>query len=157
MRTAMSQTGPSGDVGFTLLEVLIALAVLSLAAVTIAGIAPQASDRAELMRTLARLDDAFGSARAEAIRTGGPTALVFDPLGHRFRQAKSTDWQAISPSVALNITSARELGSATMPVVAFLADGTTTGAEIVLETGGMAVVRRIGWLTGSRYDHAPQR
>jgi len=142
----------NNNLGFTLLEALIVVLILSLAAM-IGGLAiSQTTDRAAVAKAEAQIIGAIASARSEARRSGSRRSVVFDLDERRFQIEGAQIWQTLPKGVELSITSARELGTSRHPAIAFLGDGTNSGADITLLGSGYARRLRVEWLTGEIND-----
>jgi general secretion pathway protein H len=144
----MSRAGRSSEAGFTLLEALVVLVVLSLAA-TVAGFAlPGAGDRAKLTTAAAELEAVLVQARTLARKSATIRQVAFDLDERRYRLTGEAGWTLLPKGVELTIVSAHELGSPRRPAIAFLPDGTSSGAILTLLAGSHRAVRRVEWLTG---------
>src|SRR5690242_11275953 len=71
--------------GFTLIEVVVTLAILALALILVTGFKPPWSRGLGLEATAAELAAGLRLARSEAIVTNRPVALDLDLAGHRYR------------------------------------------------------------------------
>jgi general secretion pathway protein H len=144
----MSRTGLSEESGFTLLEVLVVITILSLAA-TIVGIAlPGARERNALTRTEAGVVSLLVEAQAEARRSAATRRVAFDLDAHRVHLEGTSQGYAISPDIRLTVISAQEVGTARRPAVVFLPDGSSSGAEIAIASGPYDSKLRVDWITG---------
>jgi general secretion pathway protein H len=144
----MSRTGPNEESGFTLLEVLVVITILSLAA-TIVGIAlPGAQERKALTHTEAGIVNLLVEAQAEARRSAAAHRVIFDLDAHRAHLEGTSQGYAISLDVRLTIISAQEVGTARRPAVVFLPDGSSSGAEIAIASGPYGSKLRVDWVTG---------
>jgi len=148
MRTATSRAGWSGEAGFTLLEALIVLVVLSLAA-TVTGLAvPRTRERTQFLEAEARLRSILMEARSLARQSASVSRVVFDLDEGKVRMAGSAEWYRLPRQAELSVTSAREIGSPHQPAIAFLPDGTSSGGAITLTLGSHTASHRVEWLTG---------
>jgi general secretion pathway protein H len=148
----MSRTGRVAEGGFTLLEVLIVVVVLSLAASVVGFALPDVQTRVRLSETGAKVESLLLAARAEARRASAIRWVVFDLDARRYHVDGSDQWNDLPLGLELSVTSARELGSPRQPVIAFLPDGTSSGGVITLRGSGGVVTRRVEWLTGAVRD-----
>ena len=112
-----------GDAGFTLLEALVALAILALAWLLVAPALPDGLLRSELERSARALAAELREARARAIAEQRETVVRLDRPGVAARTA--------------------EPGA-----VRFFPEGGATAAVVTLERGGRAFRIEVDWLTG---------
>src|SRR5215208_5579704 len=82
---AMPRRLGSGTAGFTLVEMLVVLAILGLALVLVAGFRPPLSRGFDLDATAAELALQLRLVRSEAIAHNGPAAFELDLANHRYR------------------------------------------------------------------------
>lgn len=148
----MWRAGRTTESGFTLLEVLIVLTVLSLAGTaTVLGVG-NARDRIMFVRAGAWLDSTLSSLRGQARREGRMTWVDFDLAARRYRLPEG-QWLGLPSGVTWEMTPEPD-PSADIRTVAFLPDGTASGAALTIRAGGYASVHRVDWLTGSiRHAH----
>lgn len=149
----MSASGRNAEAGFTLLEVLIALAIAALAMTATALAIPSTQERRALREAAARLENLLVMARSQARRHAVTAFVELDLEARRVRSSTDPTWRALPREIALTVVSARELGTPTRPMIAFLADGSSSGGEIALSAGAYQETLRIAWLTGA-LDHA---
>jgi general secretion pathway protein H len=149
----MSQIDRRAEGGFTLLEVLVALTILSLVTFSLGGATLGGRSRAVLSGARSSLDEALVSARAVAQARGVTTFVSFDLPGRRLRTSTSPGhWRLLPKEIDLSLVTAGELTLAGMPAIAFLPDGTSSGGEIIISIGPQKAIRRIDWLTGALLD-----
>ena len=140
--------------GFTLLEMLIALAILSLATIGVGYAAPGFQQRLELRQATARLDAMLIKARTEALGGAGAATIRFDPEKRALELPSQKIVYRLPAGVELSIVGGAFGDNPRAPSIAFLSDGSSTGGVIELRSGAFRSVRRIGWLTG-RIDKDP--
>ncbi|MEE7502568.1 prepilin-type N-terminal cleavage/methylation domain-containing protein [Methylobacterium mesophilicum] len=140
--------------GFTLIEMVVVLAVLAGAA-AVAGVAARPLRERSLVARSARTIEALVvRAQALAVRDGRPSLVRFAEAGaitipgtrHRVQ---------LDPALTLSVTTIREAGPADEQALMFLPDGTGTGGVLRLAIAGRdAPTRtlRISWLTGAVTD-----
>ncbi|MGE7414154.1 pilus assembly FimT family protein [Methylobacterium tarhaniae] len=136
-----------GQEGFTLVEMLVTMAILALAAgVAFQSLGPGALDRRALLvsETIAA---EIGRLRAEAIRSGRAGRLAFEPQGARFVSSRPD-----APPIPVGgLTVAVEPGPVGRPVpgeLRLLPDGSSTGGRILLAAGRARRVLAVSALTG---------
>lgn len=135
--------------GFTLLEMLVVLAIIALAATALpvltAGL-PGVRLRAEADRIAGTLRDL----RERAIREDATTELLVDPVtrtytasgeprAHRLPEAVVSI--ALEAAIAAPVPDARR--------IRFFADGTATGGTVVLRGVRRAMLVTVDWLSGA--------
>ncbi|MGJ3230778.1 MAG: GspH/FimT family pseudopilin [Oceanicaulis sp.] len=97
--TAISSRNRS-DAGFTLLEMLVALAIGALAAGALAGLTRTISPALELSRAADQIAADLTRARAEARRTGRPVAVQLDEAGYRIEALDLAEAWPADPAAA---------------------------------------------------------
>ncbi|MBV8776507.1 MAG: GspH/FimT family pseudopilin [Alphaproteobacteria bacterium] len=139
---------PRGADGFTLLELLVVLAILALATALFAGYRPHWSSTLSLDGAAADLAAAFRLARSEAIAGDRAIEVEIDVAHRRYRIA---DWPVRTLPAALmlrvNTIAAGRHGSNTA-AIRFNPDGSSTGGGVTLGDGGRWVGVDVDWLSG---------
>lgn len=139
----------SEQAGFTLLEVLVVVAVMGLALGILANRGPLRSPSLEAREAAGEVALALRQARGLAIASNRRVAFVLDAVGHAYRIADGVP-RPLPPALALSMTAAAgEAGEgATAATIGFLPDGSSTGGRIRLAAGSVRRVVAVDWLTG---------
>ncbi|WP_445504886.1 prepilin-type N-terminal cleavage/methylation domain-containing protein [Microvirga sp. G4-2] len=134
--------------GFTLLEMLVVITILSLAGMIVSIAIPRAAERVLLARAEAEIVKVLNDTHTQALQSASIRRVVFDLERRRFQIEGSQDWLNLPERTEVAIISARELGLPRYPAIVFLGDGTSSGAEVTLRNGEYTKRFRINWLTG---------
>lgn len=136
----------AGARGFTLLELLVVLAVVSLlAGVSLPYLRFGGVDaRTAAQDVLAELS----LARARALATGKPARLVIDAGSGRFGLEGTLDHE-LPKGIALTWALPAGQVSGKQGVIAFFPDGGSTGGRLTLSGRGKDASIEIDWLAGS--------
>lgn len=127
----------AGSAGFTLLEMLVVLAVLGLAAALVMSRPLGASPATQARTAAQRVAAALRGARGRAILADATVTVALDAPGHRLRLSDAAPL-GLPRAVALTGT----------PVIRFAPDGSSSGGTIVLGGGGVRQGVAVDWLTG---------
>ena len=135
--------------GFTLVELLVVLAVIGL----IIALAPIAMYSAmpslELRTTTRELAAALRSTRSAAIRDNREMALTLDLEAGRYRLDGREGERQIHPEIELELLTATiETEDESVGRIRFFPDGTSTGGQITLARGDDTYYIVIDWLSG---------
>ncbi len=153
----MSPEGPKkpcvaelGDAGFTLFELLIVLAVVSLAYLVVAPSFNAPKGASELRVAALDVFGAARRARGAAIASGEPVDLWFDIAGKRYGVGSRERGQQMPGGIAIQVRAARELRDGRGRIgIRFFTDGSSTGGTIDLAADGKLARLGIDWLTGA--------
>lgn len=136
--------------GFSLLEMLIVLVIVSLAALTMGSALPSLRERRLFTETIAKIDAALVQNRTMAIKRSSNSYVTFDFERRGWQSTAHPEWQFWPESIEISMISAKELGSTSNSAIMFLPDGTTSGAEIKFHSAfAPTAKRRLHWLTGA--------
>jgi type II secretion system protein H len=134
--------------GFTLVELLVALAIVALvAALAFPGI--QASSRSQNAETISReIVSRLRVSRTMAIARASPQSVVIAPDARQIRFPDGS-LLGIPQEVELTIVTGQVTVLAeSEAVLAFLPNGSATGAELFLKDAASEVKIEVNWLTG---------
>ena len=138
----------TGTAGFTLLELIVTLAVLGLALVLITGYRAPWSSALGLTGTAAELASGLRMARSQAIAENRPVAVALDLAGHRYRVGDGR-LQPLPVNLSIELlTVAGESRGRTEGDIRFNPDGSSTGGRISLADGRRRIAVGVDWLTG---------
>jgi general secretion pathway protein H len=134
--------------GFTLIEVIVTLAVLGVALLLITGYKAPWSSALGLKGTAAELASGLRLARSQAIAGDRPVTVDLDLVERHYRVGDGPS-RALPQNVSIEmLTVAGENRGRQAGDIRFNPDGSSTGGRIVLAEGGRRVAVGIDWLTG---------
>lgn len=134
--------------GFTLLEMVVVIALVALAATLTAGVLTGGMEGVRLRGATRDIASQLRYARAQAIATGQVQRFTIAPAAHRYSGPGRREGR-IPESLTVTFQGARELAPAGGEgAIEFRPDGASSGGRVELATRG--AVRRIdvAWLTG---------
>ncbi len=139
---------PSGrqnpDAGFTLLEMVIVLAVLGLLLGLVLTRGPMRSQRLEMDAAVRDIAGALRLARSTAIAENHPVTLNVDGVRGSIQ---IDNGQVRTLPNALSLRAVSESGGA-VPGIRFAPDGSSSGGRIEVFAPGRQMQIRVNWLTG---------
>ncbi len=135
----------AGQAGFTLLEMLVVLAVMGVVLAVVVSRGPSGSVVLDLKAQAALITQALRNARGEAIATDRHVAFLLDAPSHRFQVGSHPPSDlAAQMQVSMQAASA----GPDQARIVFAPDGSATGGRIALEQGRSHVLITVDWLTG---------
>jgi general secretion pathway protein H len=138
-----------GNLGFTLFELLVVMAIIVMAAAAISSLYRSPSSgthvKAAALLTASRLRDL----RAAAMTTGSERVATIDVNNRVIEFSDGHAALELNRSIAIAVTAAdSERRSAATAGVRFFPNGSSSGATIELRSERQAYEIRINWLTG---------
>lgn len=130
--------------GFTLLETLIAMAVVAIGLTALAWAVPGLLSRSDADASATRIAALLLDARDRAMRTGSAVSIT---LGAGMEPAPALDGKPIDLGPVEVAVEGVRTGFGTAGI-AFLPDGTSTGGRIVVRSKGEQRSLEVDWLTG---------
>jgi general secretion pathway protein H len=144
----VAPAGVARPAGFTLIEVIVTLAILGLALALITGYKPPWSSGLGLKGTATELASGLRLARSQAILRNRQVALDVDLTRHRYRVGDGAP-QPLPSNLAITLlTVSGENRGRTEGNIRFNPDGSSTGGRISLADGQRRIAVGVDWLTG---------
>jgi general secretion pathway protein H len=138
-----------GEAGFTLLEVVCIVAILSIIAAIILPAIPRGTPRARIEAYAMEAASLLKADRSAAMRRGVATATVVDAAARSLRSGVTGRIVRVPNDVVLDATlAARCNGSTGGNTIGFFASGMSCGGTIALTRQGVGYQVRVNWLTG---------
>jgi general secretion pathway protein H len=135
--------------GFTLLEMLVSMAILALVAVFAMPLLSGPSDGLRLEATARELLGALRLTRVAAVARDAELALVIDVDGRTF-ESPAVPRRSFAPDIAAQLTFAEpEQSARSRGGFRFFPDGSSTGGDVVLRLHGREAKICVDWLTGA--------
>lgn len=141
--------GRVGQSGFTLLEVLLLMALLSLGLLVIGTLTQRGQGEATLKELQRQAVGMLYAARIDAMETGKARRLVIDPKSAALWLQASDERLDLGGNVKLSVSYAREASASEEGAIIFFPNGTSTGATLALGLDGRQALIDVHWLTGS--------
>ncbi len=139
--------GPAAG-GFTLLELLVVLAIVA----AVAGFAlPSFSPGAGVQLKAATRAVMVGlrQARSQAMTANDSRSLVFNLEQRHFKVGEGSRLQHLPKDVGVSVfTAQEERVSKRVAGIRFFPDGSSTGGRVTLESGNQEIFIDVDWLTG---------
>ena len=136
------------EAGFTLIEVLVVVAIMGFALTMIVTRGPVRSQALEMKAAVSEVAQGLRLARSRAIATNTPVQFAVDVPLRSFRIDRGTP--TVLPrslSIAMTAVSEETLG-ARLAAIRFNGDGSATGGRIELTDGQRRSQVGVDWLTG---------
>jgi general secretion pathway protein H len=134
--------------GFSLLEMLLVMALIAATGLLAAGVLTGGFDRMALRSGAKDIAAQLRFARAHAIATGVPQQFQVDPAARTWQGADGRAGE-LPGEVRVRFTGAREVQPAAgIGAIVFFGDGASTGGRVQLSLGDAAWNVDVAWLTG---------
>jgi general secretion pathway protein H len=127
------------EAGFTLIEMLVVVAILAVALGIVSGASPRRSPVLEITGATARVTGAMRAARVRAMTEDRSVPLLVARDGHALVVDGRPVWLGYGVVVAMTDRRA----------VLFAPDGSSSGGTLRLQTANRGRLIRIDWLTGA--------
>lgn len=138
------------DDGFSLIEMIVVLAILALVLAVVAPQQRSMGSGADIKLEAMRLTAALRAAHARAVSTGVDVSFEADVQHKSWYIAGISPSRSLPPGMGLTMIAARHLGSDRDETrLVFFSDGSATGGSIGLSDGQAVVHILVSWLDGS--------
>jgi general secretion pathway protein H len=139
----------AGQTGFTLLDMVCAMALIAILAAVLLPIAPRNTSRARLQAYALETATLLKSDRNAAIRAGADVSTLVDAPSRAIRSGATSQTIRIPDDVRFDALLPRTCQQrAVLSTISFFADGMSCGGAITLARLDMAYEIRVNWLTG---------
>lgn len=136
------------EAGFTLIEMLVVLAILVLVATATIPLLSRGSEGFRLQLASSELAAAFRATRSAAIMRNAKMALVID-VNRRWFKSNVVSQRPFASEIEAKLTFASGIRSASSNGgFEFFPDGSSTGGDVTLSLHGKQTRLCIDWLTG---------
>jgi general secretion pathway protein H len=140
---------PSAEAGFTLIEVVCALAILSLIAAILLPRAPRETSRARLEAYAIETAALLKADRAAAIRSHDLVATRIDAAGGSILSGASRRTVSIPTDVVFDALLPQRCNDRpAFSTISFFSNGMSCGGTLALTRRGTGYEIRVNWLTG---------
>ena len=148
MSTCASR-GWNDEAGFTLIEMLVVLAILAVTATFAAPLLSAGAEGVRLDMASRELVTALRVTRSAAITNNQQTTLMVDVDRRRFGSTVVPE-RSFAPNIEAKLSFATGIGSATsVGGFRFFPDGSSTGGDVTLSLQGKQAKLCVDWLTGT--------
>lgn len=138
---------PSAGRGFTLLEILVVIAIAGLMAALTPLAYTRINEGAQYRDSVRSLWTSLRTLREQAQTTGSITQLVMDTQAKQFNLG--SEIYQLAPDLEVRTTVANLGGSSDIAAIWFLPEGGSTGGSIeIIRPNGDGTRLRVDWLTG---------
>ena len=139
-----------GTAGFTLLELLVALAILAFALTLLPPLLSSGRSTTELRQATRSIINGLRETRSKAIAGNRELAFMLDVEERSYRVGAAGAVQPLAGAINLELLTAQsELSGNGGGSIRFYPDGGSSGGEITLSRDGSAHLVTVDWLTGA--------
>ena len=141
--------GPTAQVGFTLVELLVVLVIMAMAYTLVSPMISSGVSGTELKASARQLAAGLRKARSEAVARRQQTVMTVEVEARQFQLSGDPRVYRLPQSVAVQLFTAQsELVAGTAGAIRFFPDGGSTGGRITVTSHLRKYDVDINWLTG---------
>ena len=134
--------------GFTLLEIMLVLALVAVGTLMMAAAFSRGGASSQLRNEAAQMTNGLRDARARALRTQMTQRFVLDTAAHAWQVPGSAP-RHVPDKIGLTLSTAEELREGTSRgAILFFPDGASSGGRVDLSRNGAIWRLDVHWLTG---------
>ena len=133
--------------GFTLIEILVVLAIAGVMLGLVIGNGPMRSSGLQLRAAAGALAQTLRAARAQAIVGDHDVSVAIDPANHRFA-IDGGPMRHLAADMPVSVLPPALPGPGPVRLIRFSPDGSATGGRILLGAGRSRQGITVEWLTG---------
>lgn len=139
----------AGEAGFTLIEIIVVLAILGLMTALVLANGTRVSPAVHARSAAEQVSAALRSARSEALMSNRSVAFTLD-LANRAYQWGQSPRQVLPDDLRVSLLTSRDLlaPNGNVGLVHFDPDGASSGGRVTIEGGGVVWWVGIDWLSG---------
>jgi general secretion pathway protein H len=152
-KTSKAPAADAGTNGFTLLELLVALAIAALLFAFVLPTGSRQREHAQLANAARAMADGLSLTRIQAINAGHSAVFAIDVAHALYRPAGSVPQSLPSGVQIALLTQRTETRSAAVGDIRFFPDGSSTGGGVTLIRNGDRFDVLVNWLTGGVSVH----
>jgi general secretion pathway protein H len=144
-----------GEQGFTLLEMIVVLAIMGVVIGVVVTRGPVRSRGLDARAAAGSIAQALRSARAQAIERSQTVNVAIDPVKHVLAPDGGAV-RALAPDMQVAVLPPAFPGRGSARLISFAPDGSASGGEILLGSGKRRLRISVEWLTGQvKVEDAP--
>ena len=128
----MSARGCPGGRGFTFVEMVVVLMIISIALALVVPMVEGGFESREVRRAARQIASTMHYCRGEAVALGTPQALVIDPLANSIYTTDWGRWAVLTDRAIIERAEGGFVSAQGLTSVLFFPNGSTSGADVVL-------------------------
>jgi general secretion pathway protein H len=144
----MSRRSDSAERGFTLIEMIVVIAVMAIAVAMLEQIGRRPGDTTRMRAADREIADTLRLARSQAVMENRRVAVVFDVASGSWYLAPGPRRSLPDGVRARLLTTRGEVADPTLGRIGFRPDGSSSGGRLTLDGNAMTMAIGVDWLSG---------